>query len=243
MTFTVTLCAGQRARGQGRAGRPADGTAIGGCRLHGGRRRRSPSPRARPPRPIDVAIRGDALNEENETLKVNLSNPVGIPAGKPARRAGRRDDRRQERTAVPLDQRHDRRARARVRLRGHAGGHDAADGDRATSTRPTERRRPAPTTPPASAPSRSRPGEKTKTITVTVLDDAVAEADRGVLRSVIGDPVNATITKSRGEASIEASDQPATPRRRRATAPTGTSPTGTPTAPANRADERNSCRG
>ena len=53
------------------------------------------------------------------------------------------------------------------------------------------------------------PGEKTKSITVTVVDDTAAEFME-TFSVVLGDPVNGTITKSRGVASIEASDQPAT---------------------------------
>ena len=81
------------------------------------------------------------------------------------------------------------------------------------------------------------PGEKTKTITVTVLDDAVAEAVEE-FAVVIGDPVNATITKSRGEASIEASDRsldpPTTGTPSTGGTPAGgTPPTGTPTSQPN----------
>jgi large repetitive protein len=70
------------------------------------------------------------------------------------------------------------------------------------------------------------PGEKTKTISVTVLDDGAAEFIENFSVS-LGDPVNATITKSRGVAVIEASDQPATLQ---GTTPPTTPPT-TPTPP------------
>ena len=97
--------------------------------------------------------------------------------------------------------------------------------DRTASTPPTALRRPAPTTPPASGSLSFAPGEKTKTITVTVLDDAAAESVEE-FSVVLGDPVNATITKARGFASIEASDRSLDPTptivRRRPTRPTGT---------------------
>lgn len=52
------------------------------------------------------------------------------------------------------------------------------------------------------------PGEKTKTIEVSVADDTLAEPFETFSVS-LGDPVNATITKNRGTATIEASDQAA----------------------------------
>ncbi|MBA2359661.1 MAG: hypothetical protein H0V79_01775 [Actinobacteria bacterium] len=52
------------------------------------------------------------------------------------------------------------------------------------------------------------PGEKTKTVAVTVLDDALVESAE-TFSVNLGDPVNAVITKSRGVATIEMSDQPA----------------------------------
>ena len=62
------------------------------------------------------------------------------------------------------------------------------------------------------------PGEKTKTVAVTVIDDTASETVE--LFSVdLGDPVNAVITKRRGVATIEASDQ---------VTPTGRPPTPPP---------------
>ncbi len=56
------------------------------------------------------------------------------------------------------------------------------------------------------------PGEKTKAIAVTVLDDTLAELGETFVVT-ISDPVNAAITKRTGTASIETSDQvPTTPR-------------------------------
>ena len=69
------------------------------------------------------------------------------------------------------------------------------------------------------------PGEKTKTITVTVLDDAAAESVEE-FSVVLGDPVNATITKARGVATIEASDRSLDPPT--IVTPGTTPPTGTP---------------
>lgn len=52
------------------------------------------------------------------------------------------------------------------------------------------------------------PGEKTKTVAVTVLDDALPEPAE-IFSVNLGDPVNAVITKSRGVATIERNDQAA----------------------------------
>ena len=49
-----------------------------------------------------MPIQGDTVNEDNETLFVNLTSPNGAKSGCP----GSRHDRRQERAAVALDQRH-----------------------------------------------------------------------------------------------------------------------------------------
>ena len=68
------------------------------------------------------------------------------------------------------------------------------------------------------------PGERTKVVEVTVVDDAVAEGVED-FAVVLGDPANGTITKSTGRASIEASDQvPAAPK------PPTTPPTTPPVA-------------
>jgi chitinase len=65
------------------------------------------------------------------------------------------------------------------------------------------------------------PGEKTKTLEVTVVDDALAETVE-TFSVGLGDAVNATITKSRGVATIEASDQATT---------SSTPPSGNPVRP------------
>ena len=54
------------------------------------------------------------------------------------------------------------------------------------------------------------PGEKSKTVAVTVLDDTASEPVENFFLG-IGDAVNATITKNRGLGAIEASDEVATP--------------------------------
>ncbi len=52
------------------------------------------------------------------------------------------------------------------------------------------------------------PGERTKTIAVTVLDDELAEPAE-TFSVGLGNPVNAVISKSRGTGTIESSDQAA----------------------------------
>ncbi len=71
------------------------------------------------------------------------------------------------------------------------------------------------------------PGEKTKTIEVTVIDDALSETIETFSVS-LGDVVNGTITKNRGVATIEASDQ-VTPTSTPGTPPRPTTPPATPT--------------
>ena len=106
MKFTVTL-----APASGRHVKvnwaTADGTATAGADYTARQRTVTFAP-GETTKTIDIAVLGDTTNEENETLKVVLSNPIGIPPATWST-AGRRDDRRQERAAVALDQRHDSR--------------------------------------------------------------------------------------------------------------------------------------
>ena len=66
----------------------------GARRLHGGDRRRSPSPPARRTQTITVPVNGDTLDEANETFCVNLTNPRQRDD---RRRHGRRHDHRRRR--------------------------------------------------------------------------------------------------------------------------------------------------
>ena len=125
MTFTVTLSAASAREVKVNWG-TADGTATAGSDYTAGGGELTFAP-GETSKTIAVEVLGDDTNEENETLKVNLSNPSGIPANR-ARRPGRRHDRRQERAAVAVDQRRDRARGCRRDVHGHARGHDPADG-------------------------------------------------------------------------------------------------------------------
>ena len=78
MTFTVTL-----APASGREVKvnwaTADGTATAGADYTAQQRPLTFAP-GETSKTIDVAVLGDATNEENETLKVLLSNQTGVPA-------------------------------------------------------------------------------------------------------------------------------------------------------------------
>ncbi len=82
-------------------------------------------------RTVSVAVRGDLLDEINETYVVNLSNPGSCNS---RRRGGRRDDHRRRRHAVALDQRRDRDRRTerhrQCQLRGRLVRAQRADGER-----------------------------------------------------------------------------------------------------------------
>jgi large repetitive protein len=174
---------------------------------------------------IDIAVAGDAVNEENETLKVSLSNPTGVPLANLIDDVG--DGTIVDKNAPPSLSISDTTTREGV-------GADFVVTLAGTTLRTvTVRFETADGTAQAGSDYSARvgtltfvPGEKTKTISVTVLDDGAAEFIETFSVS-LGDPVNATITKSRGTAVIDASDQPAS-LQGGSTPPTTTPPTTTP---------------
>ncbi len=173
---------------------------------------------------IDIAVAGDTTNEENETLKVNLSNPIGVPLANLVDEVG--DGTIVDKNAPPSFSISDTTTREGV-------GADFVVTLAGTTLRTvTVRFNTADGTAQAGSDYSARvgsltfaPGEKTKTITVTVLDDAAAESVEE-FSVVLGDPVNATITKARGVATIEASDRSLDPPT--IVTPGTTPPTGTP---------------
>ena len=173
---------------------------------------------------IDIAVAGDTTNEENETLKVNLSNPIGVPLANLVDEVG--DGTIVDKNAPPSLSISDTTTREGV-------GADFVVTLAGTTLRTvTVRFNTADGTAQAGSDYSARvgsltfaPGEKTKTITVTVLDDAAAESVEE-FSVVLGDPVNATITKARGVATIEASDRSLDPPT--IVTPGTTPPTGTP---------------
>jgi hypothetical protein len=170
---------------------------------------------------IDVAVAGDAINEENETLKVVLTDPTGVPPNNvtDAEGAGTIVDK----NAPPTLSISDTTARegegatftvtlAGTTLRTVTVRFSTADGSATAGSDYSAR----------TGSLTFAPGEKSKSIAVTVVDDALSEPLE-TFAVVLDDAVNAAITKSRGSATIEASD--------RADAPvTPTPPTNRPTA-------------
>jgi large repetitive protein len=223
MKFTVTL-----APASGREVKvnwaTADGTANAPADYTAGSAQLTFAP-GETTKTIDIAVAGDIVNEENETLKVVLSGPTGVPPSNltDAEGAGTIIDK----NAPPSLSISDTTTREGV-------GADFVVTLAGTTLRTvTVRFETADGTAQAGSDYSARvgtltfvPGEKTKTISVTVLDDGAAEFIETFSVS-LGDPVNATITKSRGTAVIDASDQPAS-LQGGSTPPTTTPPTTTP---------------
>jgi hypothetical protein len=164
--------------------------------------------------PVTVSVLGDTINEDNETVLVNLVGALGSRIGD-AQGQGTIIDK----NAPPSLSISDTVASegggasftvalAGTTLRTVTVGFSTNDG---TAKEPGDyaARRGTLT---------FAPGEKSKTLAVTVADDAIAEPVE-TFSVTLGDAVNAAITKSRGTATIEASDQ------------VGTSPSGTPLRP------------
>ena len=207
MKFTVTL-APASGRSVGVNWATADGTAAAGADYTSGSGTLNFAP-GETSKTIDVAVLGDQTNEENETLKVVLSGATGIPGGNLL--DGQGDGTIVDKNAPPSLSISDPIARegqgasftvtlAGTTLRTVTVGFSTGDGTATAGSDYVAR----------TGSLSFAPGEKSKTISVTVLDDAAAEATE-TFSVTLGDPVNATITKSRGVASIEASDQVATP--------------------------------
>ena len=152
-----------------------------------------------------MAITGDSLDEANETLSVNLSGPTGIPPANllDAQGAGTIVDK----NAPPSLSISDTSARegtgatftvtlAGTTLQEVRVGFNTVDSLAKAGSDYSAR----------VGTLTFAPGERSKTITITILDDTASEPTEEFF-VVIGDPVNATITKNRGVGSIEASDQ------------------------------------
>ena len=224
MTFTVTL-----APASGREVKvnwaTADGTATAPGDYTSGSGPLTFAP-GETTKTIEIAVAGDATNEENETFKVNLSGPTGVPLANLVDDVG--DGTIVDKNAPPSLSISDTTTRegvgadfvvtlAGTTLRTVTVSFNTADGTAQAGSDYSAR----------VGSLTFAPGEKTKTISVTVLDDGAPEFIENFSVS-LGDPVNATITKSRGVAVIEASDQPATVQ---GSTPPTTSPTTPPTTP------------
>jgi Calx-beta domain-containing protein len=219
MTFTVTLlpASGREVKVNWAT---ADGTATAGVDYTGNSGQLTFAP-GETSKAIDVSVLGDATNEENETLKVLLSNQTGIPAVNliDGEGAGTIIDKNAPPTLSISDTlgREGQGATFTVTLAGTTLRTVTVNFNTADSTAKAGSDYAARTGTLSFAP-----GEKSKTVTITIIDDNEAEPVEEFF-VVLGDAANATITKNRGEGSIEASDRPDTPT-------TATTPTTPPTA-------------
>ena len=150
---------------------------------------------------VSVTVLGDDVSEENETVLLNLSAPVGA-----ALADGQGQGVIVDRNAPPSLSINDVTARegegatftvtlAGTTLRPVTVTFSTSDGTAKEGSDYAPRR----------GTLTFAPGEKTKTIAVTVLDDTVEETAESFGVS-LGDPVNAVILKRSGNATIEASD-------------------------------------
>lgn len=200
MTFTVTL-----APASGRQvtvnWSTADGTGTAGSDYTAGSGALTFEP-GQTSQEVSVAVTGDTVNEENETVLVNLAGESG---------AGVADGQGQglivDKNAPPSLTISDPLAResegarftvtlAGTTLRTVTVGFRTADGTARAGADYAAR----------SGTVTFAPGEKTKTIDVTVTDDTTSEFTEDFFVT-LDDPVNATIVKASGKASIEANDQ------------------------------------
>ncbi|MBA3427956.1 MAG: hypothetical protein H0U07_05210, partial [Actinobacteria bacterium] len=150
---------------------------------------------------VSVTVLGDDVSEENETVLLNLSAPVGA-----ALADGQGQGVIVDKNAPPSLSINDVTARegegatftvtlAGTTLRPVTVTFSTSDGTAKEGSDYAPRR----------GTLTFAPGEKTKTIAVTVLDDTVEETAESFGVS-LGDPVNAVILKRSGNATIEASD-------------------------------------
>ena len=203
MTFKVTL-APVSARAVTVAWGTANGTATAGSDYTAASGTVTFAP-GETEKSVTVPVLGDDVNEENETVFVNLSGASGAGVAD-AQGLGTIVDK----NAPPSLSINDPFAResegatftitlAGTTLRTVTVTFSTADGSAREGTDYSPRR----------GTLTFAPGEKTKTVMVTVLDDPAPEGME-TFSVNLGDAVNGVITKSRGVASIEASDQGAT---------------------------------
>ncbi len=203
MTFTVTLApASQRtvhidyATADGTATAGSDYTAAGGTLTF--------APGGPTTQQVTVEVMGDTVNEDNETLLVNLVGPSGALVADPQGHGTIVDKNAPPSLAIDDvvtaegDGAFFTVTLAGATLRTVTVVAETAGGT-ATSGIDFQARRSVLT---------FAPGEKTKTFSVSVLDDTESEPQE-TFAVDIHDATNATITKSRGTATIQASDQQA----------------------------------
>ena len=207
LTFPVTLSQAS-AREVKISWATADGTAAAGSDYTGGGGTLTFAP-GDTSKNIDVAVIGDSVTEENETMKVLLSGPVGVPAANVLDGEG---------AGTIIDKNAPPSLSISDTLGREGGGVTFTVSLAGTTLRTvTVRFNTADGTAKAGSDYVARtgtltfaPGEKSKTIAVSIIDDTEAEPVEEFF-VVIGDAINAAITKNRGEGSIEASDRPDAP--------------------------------
>ena len=229
MTFTVTL-----APASGREVKvnwaTADGTATAGADYTGNSGLLTFAP-GEASKTIDVSVLGDATNEENETLKVLLSNQTGIPAVNLIDAQG--DGTIIDKNAPPTLSISDTLGRegegatftvtlAGTTLRTVTVNFNTADATAKAGSDYAAR----------SGALSFAPGEKSKTITVTILDDNEAEP---VEEFFVNIGRRRSTARSRRTAARD--------RSRRATGPTRRRRRPTPRRRRPRSPHRCSCRG
>ncbi len=207
LTFPVTLSQAS-AREVKISWATADGTAAAGSDYTGGGGTLTFAP-GDTSKNIDVAVIGDSVTEENETMKVVLSGPVGVPAANVLDGEG---------AGTIIDKNAPPSLSISDTLGREGGGVTFTVSLAGTTLRTvTVRFNTADGTAKAGSDYVARtgtltfaPGEKSKTVAVSINDDTEAEPVEEFF-VVIGDAINAAITKNRGEGSIEASDRPDAP--------------------------------
>jgi large repetitive protein len=151
---------------------------------------------------ITIQVLGDNVNEENETVLVNLTGASGAGVAD-GQGLGTIVDKNAP-PSLSIDDPFGRESEgatftvtlAGTTLRTVTVSFSTADGTAREGTDYSPRR----------GTLTFAPGEKSKTVVVTVIDDNAAESLENFSVN-LGDPVNGVITKSRGVASIEANDQ------------------------------------
>lgn len=181
----------------------ADGTASAGADYTAGSGDLTFAP-GETSKEVAVTVLGDAVNEENETLKVTLSAATGVPAANviDAEGLGTIVDKNAPPSLSISDAtaNEGQGATVTVTLSG------------TTNRTVTVRFNTVESSARAASDFLARvgtltfaPGEKTKTLEITIVDDTAAES-REDFTIVLGDAVNAAITKASGRITIEASD-------------------------------------
>jgi hypothetical protein len=220
LTFAVTLApASARTVSVGWA--TGDGTAAAGSDYTAASGSLTFAPGGPTTQSVTVQVLGDTLNEENETVRLTLAGAAGAAVAD-AEGLGTIVDKNAPPTLAVSDTtgREGSGATFTIELLGTTlrtvtVGFGTSDGSARADLDYLAR----------VGTLSFAPGEKTKTVTVTIVDDAAVEPAE-TFSLVLGDPTNASISKSRGTATIEASDlATATPSGTpRPTTPTPTTP-------------------